>query len=143
MPSNSACARPVLALALACLWPLAFIALSLIFANSTMNTNINTNTKANADALPAAGQSYSKTGIAGSNQQIINPGLSFRKYLDRVDIMGYGPTHPRVAVVVVGSDSSDDETFKLVSTVESVFRYVPPFFLFHVAAYYCYTMVLE
>jgi hypothetical protein len=36
--------------------------------------------------------------------------------LDRVDIMGYGPTHPRLAVVIYGEDKTS-----LVSTVESVF----------------------
>jgi glycoprotein-N-acetylgalactosamine 3-beta-galactosyltransferase len=44
--------------------------------------------------------------------------LSFRNALDRVDIMGYGPTHPRVAVVVTGDVPED-----LVSTVESVFAH--------------------
>jgi len=48
-----------------------------------------------------------------------HPGLQFRKYLDRVDILGYGPTHPRVAVVVVGEDRDD-----ILASIESVFRYV-------------------
>jgi len=46
-----------------------------------------------------------------------HPGLQFRKYLDRVDILGYGPTHPRVAVVVVGEDRDD-----ILASIESVFR---------------------
>lgn len=44
---------------------------------------------------------------------------SIRNLLDRVDVLGYGPTHPRVAVVIVGDDRS-----KILSSVESVFRYV-------------------
>ena len=48
------------------------------------------------------------------------PALRLRKLLDRVDVVGYGPTHPRVAAVVVG-DSSDSE--KVITTVESIFRY--------------------
>jgi hypothetical protein len=58
-----------------------------------------------------------RTTSDGAPVEVVNPGLSFRKFLDRVDIMGYGPTHPRVAVVVVGSDSK-----QILSTVESVFR---------------------
>jgi hypothetical protein len=46
-----------------------------------------------------------------------NMALKFRDVLDRVDIMGYGPTHPRVAVVIVG-DSKDN----LLLTVENVFQ---------------------
>lgn len=48
---------------------------------------------------------------------------SIRNLLDRVDILGYGPTHPRVAVVVVGDDRS-----KILSSVESVFRYEQCYF---------------
>lgn len=43
--------------------------------------------------------------------------LNLRSVLDRVDIMGYGPTHPRVAFVVVG-----EEATPLKLTVESVLR---------------------
>jgi nitrate reductase NapAB chaperone NapD len=42
--------------------------------------------------------------------------FNLRSVLDRVDVMGYGPTHPRVAVVVVGEDSD-----QVISSVESVF----------------------
>ena len=76
-------------LALACLWPL--FSMMMFFAGEPSN-----------DEGP---------------QKVVNPGLSFRKYLDRVDVMGYGPTHPRVAIVVVGDDRA-----KIVSSVESVFR---------------------
>lgn len=110
--SSGSNARLLLALAVACLWPLVWIVLSVIFADASAITNT---------SASAAGLSDS------TNQDMINPGLSFRKYLDRVDIMGYGPTHPRVSVVIVGSADEkglQDETSKLISTVESVFRYV-------------------
>mmetsp|Transcript_3485 Transcript_3485/g.7914 ORF Transcript_3485/g.7914 Transcript_3485/m.7914 type:complete len:884 (-) Transcript_3485:35-2686(-) len=43
--------------------------------------------------------------------------MKLRNVLDRVDIMGYGPTHPRVAVVIVG-----DTRESLLQSVESVYR---------------------
>jgi hypothetical protein len=52
-----------------------------------------------------------------------NPGLSFRKYLDRVDIMGYGPTHPRVAVVLVGDDDNKNNHSDILRSIESVLKY--------------------
>jgi hypothetical protein len=89
-PSDGAKAR--LFLALACLWPLLFVVMSL---------GSESNNDATGPVIP----------------KVVNPGLSVRKYLDRVDVMGYGPTHPRVAVVVVGDDRA-----KIVSSIESVFR---------------------
>ena len=91
-PSDGAKAR--LFLALACLWPLLFVVMSL-------------GNEPNNDAA----------GPATTPAKVVNPGLSVRKYLDRVDVMGYGPTHPRVAVVVVGDDRA-----KIASSIESVFR---------------------
>jgi hypothetical protein len=44
--------------------------------------------------------------------------LKFRDILDRVDIVGYGPTHPRVAVVIVGNNKDN-----MRLTVESVFTH--------------------
>ena len=46
-------------------------------------------------------------------------GVKLRALMDRVDVMGYGPTHPRVAVVVVGDDRQ-----QILTSVESVFRCV-------------------
>jgi hypothetical protein len=43
--------------------------------------------------------------------------MKLRSVLDRVDIMGYGPTHPRVAVVLVG-----DTRESILTSVESVYR---------------------
>lgn len=45
--------------------------------------------------------------------------FNFRKILDRVDVMGYGPTHPRIAVVIVGDDNHE-----ILSSVGSLFSYV-------------------
>jgi hypothetical protein len=71
----------------------------------------------NGDPAPSSASNDGST--AAATHKVINPGLSFRKYMDRVDVMGYGPTHPRVAVVVVGDDRA-----KILASVESVFRYV-------------------
>lgn len=87
-------------LALACFWPLLLMVLFI--------GNEPTATESNDGSSPSA-----------AIRKVINPGLSFRKYMDRVDVMGYGPTHPRVAVVIVGDDRA-----KILSSVESVFRYV-------------------
>jgi len=90
--SDSSKAR--LFLGIACIWPFILLAL---FASSAPHVDTN---------VPAP------TSAAVAN----NLRLNFRNVLDRVDIMGYGPTHPRVAAVVVGDDRDN-----LVSTVESVF----------------------
>lgn len=73
-------------LALACFWPLCLLAL---FSASAPHIEHN------------------------SGRQL---GVQFRNVLDRVDIMGYGPTHPRLAVVIAGDDKEH-----LVTSVESVF----------------------
>ena len=80
-----------LLLALACIWPLIVL---FFFSSSTPSSN---------------------DGAAPPQQAGLE---SIRNLLDRVDILGYGPTHPRVAVVVVGDDRA-----KILSSVESVFRY--------------------
>jgi glycoprotein-N-acetylgalactosamine 3-beta-galactosyltransferase len=81
-------------LAFACFWPLMIMAL---FAASS--PRVNTSIPGNA-SVPASN----------------NLRMEIRNALDRVDIMGYGPTHPRVAVVVVGRDRQN-----LIASVESVF----------------------
>jgi hypothetical protein len=78
---------------LACFWPLVIMAL---FTASSPNQDLNNN--------------VNSATVASSNN------FNLRNMLDRVDIMGYGPTHPRVAVVIYG-----EEKTSLVSTVESVF----------------------
>jgi hypothetical protein len=79
-------------LAVACVWPLLVM------------------------VLFSGGSSSSVTNGAAAGA---SPALQLRKYLDRVDIMGYGPTHPRVSFVVVSNDPDE-----VLTTVESVFRYV-------------------
>lgn len=65
---------------------------------------------------------------AGNNEVVVSPDsvvassshqnrLNLRNVLDRVDIMGYGPTHPRIAFVVVGEESEATK-----ETVVSIFR---------------------
>jgi hypothetical protein len=62
--------------------------------------------------------------LYGASAPPINPDgpntsrmMKLRSVLDRVDIMGYGPTHPRVAVVLVG-----DTRESILTSVESVYR---------------------
>ena len=94
--------RARLFLAVACLWPLCLFALLTASAPHVLEEA----TSQHEIASPHRAISASNEGI----------GLKFRDVLDRADIMGYGPTHPRVAVVIVG-DNKDN----LVSSVESVF----------------------
>jgi hypothetical protein len=50
--------------------------------------------------------------------------LNVKNILDRVDVMGYSPTHPRIAVVIVGDgEQPDHDRDRLKATVESVFRH--------------------
>jgi hypothetical protein len=88
-------------LLVACIWPLWVLAL--FGASSPSQTS--TSSSVAAVYSPAA------AAAAMTNR------LNLRHILDRVDVMGYGPTHPRVAVVVIG-----EEKEYLVSSVESVFR---------------------
>jgi hypothetical protein len=101
-PSASVTAR--LLLIVACIWP---ILLFLFFGTTTTTDHLRNST---------AG--YYESDTVTSPRISTNIALKFRDVLDRVDIMGYGPTHPRVAVVIVG-DNKDN----LVLTLESVFAY--------------------
>jgi hypothetical protein len=86
-------------LVFACFWPL----LLFLFYSST---NVPNNETPNESDLSTTKSRRATSDIA----------WKFRDILDRVDIMGYGPTHPRVAVVIVG-DNKDN----LKLTIESVF----------------------
>lgn len=86
-PGDSTECKGRIFLAIACLWPLCLLALF------------------SASAPHIATDGDKKRALS----------LQFRNVLDRVDIMGYGPTHPRVAVVITGKDLTDIQT-----TVESV-----------------------
>lgn len=88
MPLSSESLKARLFLAVACLWPLMLLALL---------------------ASSATPQSEAPVDSSSSLR------LTLRNALDRVDIMGYGPTHPRIAMVVVGDDAE-----AIVTTVKSV-----------------------
>ena len=81
-------------LGVACLWPLLILAL---FA-------------ASAPRVETA------SSLAALSSDAKNLKSSLCNVLDRVDVLGYGPTHPRVAVVIVG-----DNVEQLKTTVENVF----------------------
>jgi hypothetical protein len=98
LSSTSESTKARLFLALACLWPLLFF-----FFSSTVPSH---DDESNVASSPHKALSSSTESI----------GLKFRHVLDRVDIIGYGPTHPRLAVVIVG-DTPDH----LILTLESVF----------------------
>jgi hypothetical protein len=100
---KSDAAKARMFLMLACFWPLMIMAL---FAASAPNQ----------DALKTAPMAVANSDSPPSGSHHEN-NFNLRNMLDRVDIMGYGPTHPRVAVVIYGEDK-----IGLVSTVESVFR---------------------
>ena len=85
-------------LAAACLWPL-LVLLFFIYSSPQLEQSSN-------ELVPSAAS-------VGKNLR-----FNFRNVVDRVDIMGYGPTHPRVSAVIVG-----DHKENLVSSVESLFRY--------------------
>jgi hypothetical protein len=80
----------------ACLWPLWVLAL---FGASA----------------PGQIQQGPMPEVFDHNVAMSNAHFNLRNVLDRVDVMGYGPTHPRVAVVIVG-----EEKDLLISSVESV-----------------------
>ena len=89
-----------LLLFVACMWPLWIMAL---FGASS------------------AGNNKTSNGNIVQNQSLqpnMQNRLNLRSVMDRVDIMGYGPTHPRVAFIVLG-----DEVEATKTTVESVFHY--------------------
>lgn len=93
--------RARLFLAVACLWPLFILAL---FAASAPRI----------DMQPQQQQSSSSSSLLAADANSLQN--KFLNVLDRVDILGYGPTHPRVAVIVVG-----DHPQHLLKTVENVF----------------------
>jgi hypothetical protein len=89
--------RAKLFLALACLWPLCLMAL---FSASAPHVAVVSNQNNNNNASPHRALTS-----------------SMRDILDRVDMLGYGPTHPRTAIVIVGKDPS-----QLRISVESVIQ---------------------
>ncbi len=104
-PRNKGPAKPILNprifLLVACLWPLAILAL---FASSAPG----------ADRQSPPGVSSEVEAAADKKNHFDR--FEMRKLLDRVDVMGYGPTHPRVAFVVVGETQE-----QLTKSVKSIF----------------------
>ncbi|KAL7566197.1 hypothetical protein ACA910_011271 [Epithemia clementina (nom. ined.)] len=100
-------------LAIACLWPFLLMAL---FASSSPHVVPGETKNVNGeDGSPIINQHYE----AKEGESSVR--LNLRNVLDRVDIMGYGPTHPRIGVVVTGDKASVKSHY--VSTVESIFSY--------------------
>jgi hypothetical protein len=97
-----------LLLFVACLWPLWVLAL---FGASAPGQYRNDPTK--LSDVKGTDLLHSSPATVVSNTR-----FNLRSVLDRVDVMGYGPTHPRLAVVVVG-----EEKDHLISSVESVFSH--------------------
>jgi len=86
-----------LLLFLACVWPLFVMT---FIGSSSIDPNSSTGGGNDPNAL------------------VRNQRLSLRTLMDRVDIMGYGPTHPRVAFIVMG-----EETEGMKDTVKSIFQF--------------------
>lgn len=99
--------NPRLFLLVACLWPLAILAL---FASSAPGANPNVQ----AD-IPITSEQQQQLDQEHNNKHKFDK-FEVRKLLDRVDVMGYGPTHPRVAFVVVGQTPE-----QLIKTTKSIF----------------------
>jgi hypothetical protein len=107
----------------ACLWPIWVLAL---FAASSPNQDLASN---------GGIRKTRKEVVLDAAKQMVDP-VHLRNVLDRVDIMGYGPTHPRLGLVIVGGSAhsgsgeegedpvrmTNEEVESLVSTVESVYR---------------------
>ena len=104
--------KPRIFLAIACFWPFVLLAL---FASSAPRV------PAVVDESPAE-----RLALQSSEDLEISEGsglrLKLRNVLDRVDIMGYGPTHPRIGVVVTGSANAQDKK-PFVDTVDSIFSH--------------------
>jgi hypothetical protein len=106
-------------LLLACIWPLFVLGWFSSSGTSTLPTpnSVLTSTKQQLQHLKE--HHFPELPIDWKN-----PGLSFRKYLDRVDIMGYGPTHPRVAVVLVADgNKSNNYRSDILHSIESVLKF--------------------
>ena len=109
--------NPRLFLAIACLWPLAILAL---FASSAPGRDESSSSMVQQPgALPndvAVVEGNSNSNSNSNSNTHTTKLFELRKVLDRVDVMGYGPTHPRVAFVVVGKTKKE-----LIASVESIF----------------------
>ena len=114
-------------LAVACLWPLLLLAL---VTSSSPHVAVSVHSSANAstdnkeDEAAAALRLLEEDAVDDENEGESHNSvrLSLRNVLDRVDIMGYGPTHPRIGIVVTGpAHPTNKDKHHFVSTVESIF----------------------
>ena len=92
--------------------------LALLASSSNNNNRTNANNNNSAAIGGTRNHDFAATSITASH----NLRLSLRNALDRVDIMGYGPTHPRVAVVIVADSSSGNDLYRasVLTSVKSV-----------------------
>lgn len=69
--------------------------------------------------------SLSKTTTRDLNSEVASPASllrnEVRNVLDRVDVLGYGPTHPRVCAVITGDHATSEVDF--AQSIESIFEY--------------------
>ncbi|KAL3920475.1 MAG: hypothetical protein SGILL_003245 [Bacillariaceae sp.] len=82
----------------ACFWPL--VVLALFYSSSPGHNAMDDSIKKDVISPAAA---------------VSNTRFNLRNVLDRVDVMGYGPTHPRVAIVIVGEEKED-----IIDSIKSV-----------------------
>ncbi|KAL3917680.1 MAG: hypothetical protein SGILL_004598, partial [Bacillariaceae sp.] len=104
---DDAASKLKLALFLACFWP--FVLLSLFHASSPGQASP-------VSVLDRADAMTEQKGLSSEQNAVANSRLNLRSVLDRVDVVGYGPTHPRVAVLIIGEEKDD-----IVASVESLY----------------------
>jgi len=110
MMEPSQCIRnPRVLLLAACLWPFALMALMACSSPRQQQQSLSSRAIV-APEMAGAGAMDADADAGGKKE------FHWRSVLDRVDVMGYGPTHPRVAFVVVG-----ETTEELIESVKSVF----------------------
>ena len=97
-------------LAVACFWPIIVLAMYAASAPQIVKDDIRLKIQQNSPR---------ELLLDKKNEFNKDLRFNFRNILDRVDVMGYGPTHPRLAVVIVGDDNHD-----ILSSVKSLFSYV-------------------
>ena len=110
--------NPRLLLLVACLWPMVVIALFAASAPGQQDSSSSRSAVSDpAAALSGGAAAFEESSsIAAGTTTNKSGGFNLRNVLDRVDVMGYGPTHPRVAFVVVGEDRN-----ALIQSIESIF----------------------
>jgi len=109
--------NPRLLLLVACLWPMVVIALFAASAPGQQDSSSSRSAVSDpAAALSGGAAAVEESSSVAAGTTNKSGGFNLRNVLDRVDVMGYGPTHPRVAFVVVGEDRN-----ALIQSIESIF----------------------